>query len=590
MVTTPRLNSLKNTRTLRAFAPLVEFTPKGLAYTLYKIPELERYRTFSIPKKGGGERTICAPEPRIALLQSRLARLLRACIEELENTERRPRSVNHGFHPKRSIVTNARSHKHRRYVLNFDLVDFFGSINFGRVRGLFIKDNHFTLDPAIATIIAQIVCHNNSLPQGAPSSPIISNLIGNILDTRLARLAKRYGCYYTRYVDDLTISTNAKAFPELLASRLPDTPNSWEIGDALTNCIERTGFAINERKTRMQIRGSRQEVTGLIVNEKVNIKAEYYRTVRSMCNSLFQTGFYFVPNEAERGVHLPQKMKDLSPLEGRLSHIYYVKDRRDLDAKVKAEMGFRRSKGMETLYKRFLIYKYFVASDLPVIVTEGKTDIIYLRCAIMSLQQQFPDLVTEKGGRTCAKARFVRPSYINQRVLGLGEGTGCMVGFIERYEKLLQPYKVCTPSRPAIFVLDNDTGGEQVFKWVRKQLHIDVGFESPSLFFHLKANLYLVKTPSKEARQSCMEDLFPTDILNTLIDKKPFDKNKKTGDHKAYGKVVFADRVVRPLAAQIDFIKFAPLLEGIVGSINHYDTSINEGIQISPGTGIAGRS
>ena len=115
-------------------------------------------------------------------------------------------------------MTNAYIHKRRRYVLNLDLEDFFPSFNFGRVRGFFIKDKHFALHERVETIIAQIACHDNELPQGSPCSPVISNLIAHLLDVRLARLAKAHKCTYSRYADDITFSTNRKEFPSDLAA------------------------------------------------------------------------------------------------------------------------------------------------------------------------------------------------------------------------------------------------------------------------------------------------------------------------------------------------------------------------------------
>ena len=97
-------------------------------------------------------------------------------------------------------------------VLNIDLENFFESFHFGRVRGFFIKNNNFLLPIEVATVIAQISCYEGKLPQGAPSSPIISNLICEILDYRLLKIAKKYKLNYTRYADDLTFSTNDKNF------------------------------------------------------------------------------------------------------------------------------------------------------------------------------------------------------------------------------------------------------------------------------------------------------------------------------------------------------------------------------------------
>src|SRR6202040_3753547 len=106
-------------------------------------PDPLKYVTFDIPKRKGGKRSISAPHPMLALLQHRLSKLLYDCLVELKKGPSPWRSLAHGFEQNRSIITNATLHKRRRYVLNLDLEDFFPSINFGRVRGFFIKDQHF---------------------------------------------------------------------------------------------------------------------------------------------------------------------------------------------------------------------------------------------------------------------------------------------------------------------------------------------------------------------------------------------------------------------------------------------------------------
>src|SRR5690606_37911686 len=112
---------------------------------------------------------------------------------------------------------------------NIDIQDFFGSINFGRVWRYFEKQRDFALFPAIARTIAQIACHNKALPQGSPCSPVISNLIAHILDVRMAQLAARTGCRYSRYADDLTFSSNQHDFPAAIAKKIDGT-NLWEPG------------------------------------------------------------------------------------------------------------------------------------------------------------------------------------------------------------------------------------------------------------------------------------------------------------------------------------------------------------------------
>jgi len=252
-----KLQRLRDAKTLDDVARLLGFTPSGLSYILFKLPDAAKYNRFEIPKRSGGKRLIKAPEPRLSLLQRRLANLLYECLEELKKGTPPRRSLAHGFEKGRSIISNASLHKRRRYVLNLDLVDFFPSINFGRVRGFFLKDRHFTLQPAVATVLAQIACFDNELPQGSPCSPIISNLVGQVLDGRLARFAKTHKCTYSRYADDITFSTSKKGFPLEIAVPMPSTEAAWQIGDELQQRIEDTGFKVNDKKTRMQFRGSR---------------------------------------------------------------------------------------------------------------------------------------------------------------------------------------------------------------------------------------------------------------------------------------------------------------------------------------------
>ena len=286
------LDKLQSARSLADLAKLLGYKTNRLSYIIYHMPDTSKYLTFDIAKRSGGRREILAPQGGLKTLQRRLANLLYGCLADLASIEPPRRPLSHGFAKKLSIVTNATLHRNRRYVMNFDLADFFPSINFGRVRGIFIKDRRFSLEPKIATIIAQISCHNNCLPQGSPCSPVISNIIAHLLDIRLVNLAKVHKCTYSRYVDDITLSTNQTDFPSQLAIPKGVT-GEWELSTIVLSEVARCGFKINGLKTRMQVRGSRQLTTGLVVNNKVNVRSEYYRAVRAMCSSLFITGKYF---------------------------------------------------------------------------------------------------------------------------------------------------------------------------------------------------------------------------------------------------------------------------------------------------------
>ena len=207
------LAALKAATSLSDVAKLLGFKPKAVSYLLYKKPAATKYKTFQIPKRNGGQRTIQAPTAALKLLQRKLSVLLQDCVDKINKAKHRKDRIAHGFKRKRSIFTNAREHGHRRWVFNLDLEDFLPTINFGRVRGLFIKNRDFGLRENVATVIAQIACHENSLPQGSPCSPVISNLVGHLLDMRLVRLAFDARCMYSRYADDLTFSTNQGEFP-----------------------------------------------------------------------------------------------------------------------------------------------------------------------------------------------------------------------------------------------------------------------------------------------------------------------------------------------------------------------------------------
>jgi RNA-directed DNA polymerase len=564
------LAKLRDAKTLEDVARLLGFVPNGLSFVLYKIPDANKYVSFEIPKRGGGMRLIKAPESRLALLQRRLANLLYDCLDELrKGAPPSRRSLAHGFERERSIITNANLHKRRRYVLNLDLQDFFPSINFGRVRGFFLKDKHFALQPKAATILAQIACHENELPQGSPCSPVVSNLIGHLLDSRLARFAKTHKCTYSRYADDITFSTSRRAFPPELAFPVPGTEAEWRLGAELREKIEHSGFKINDKKTRMQFRTSRQVTTGLMVNEKVNIRQEYWRAARQMCQALFSTGVYYrmmpatLTGAAAGDPPVKVEFTNLNPIGGVLAHIHQVKEHADF-----RESRAKRDKptAARSLYRQFLFYKHFVALERPVVVPEGKTDSSYLRCAIRRLTAYHPRLGSLALGKFESKISFMNYSATIHDVLEIGHGAAQLRTFIEHYDKRVAEFGHAPLAFPVIVLVDNDDGGKKLFGLAKAKSKVDISYASSEPFYYLGSNLYLVKTPEQVAapHTSCMEALFDAKVLATVLDGKTFDPNKETDAPGKYGKAVFAARVVEPNANKIDFLGFAPLLDRIV--------------------------
>lgn len=235
------------------------------------------YSQFEIAKRSGGTRLISAPTVALRCVQRKLLAVLSRWY--------RPRACVHGFTANRSIVSNASEHERRAVLLNVDLQDFFGSINFGRVRGALIA-KPFSVDPAVATVIARLACRNNQLPQGAPTSPILANMVCMRLDSELHRLAKSLGCRYTRYADDLTFSTNKKEIPsELGVSLNPPYGTHGAVGASLSAVIQSNGFTINTRKVRICGRATAQRVTGLTVNKFPNVHRSYVRQLRAMIHA-----------------------------------------------------------------------------------------------------------------------------------------------------------------------------------------------------------------------------------------------------------------------------------------------------------------
>jgi RNA-directed DNA polymerase len=552
------LQKLREAQTLKGVAKILGFKPSRLAYILYRLPDALKYTSFTIPKRNGDVRQIKAPVAPLRLLQRRLANLLYLCLEEVEKSGAGRRSLAHGFVRGRSIVTNASLHKRRRYVLNLDLENFFPSFNFGRVRGFFIKDKHFSLHEKAATIFTQIACHDNELPQGSPCSPIISNLIGHLLDVGLVRLAKVHKCTYSRYADDITFSSNRKEFPSELAAPIQGTSSQWQLGAPLIAKIEDSGFRIRHQKTRMQLRGSRQVTTGLLVNEKVNVRPEYYRSARAMCHTLFLTGAYYrvVPTSlvedtpGDDSVIVP--IAELGHLEGMLAHIHYVKKR--TPAK-RQDVDKKKPPSAQALYRRFLFYKNFVALRAPLIVPEGKTDSIYLCAAIKQLKIYHPLLGQVVDGTFSTTVRFMNCTRTVHEVLQLGNGSGGFNHLIHTYKRMVEGFGHAPLARPVILLIDNDDGADGVFKAVKNTGGPTISHASSDPFYHLSSNLYLIKTPEKIGigLKSRIEDLFDPELLNTVIDGKTFDPDNEHAEDGRYGKLVFAKKVVKPNAGAIDF-------------------------------------
>lgn len=291
-----------------------------IKYFYYSRPIGDCYKQFSIPKKNGGKRLILAPDDKLKTLQTRLAIRLAEIYT--------PRKGVTGFIPGSNIAKNAKLHSRSKYVFNIDLEDFFPSVKFYRIRGL-LTAQPYSLMPETATVIAHLCTLNGSLPQGAPTSPILSNMFCASMDRLLYSLAVKFKATYSRYADDISFSFKCplRFLPEdivKVSSRQGELSNyRAELGSALAVIIADFGFSENKKKTRLLSRSEKQIVTGLVVNTKANVDRRYIRKTAAMIHSLEQVGEE-VSNE-RRAEKNPGSTTPLAAhVQGRLLFIHQV--------------------------------------------------------------------------------------------------------------------------------------------------------------------------------------------------------------------------------------------------------------------------
>lgn len=213
------------------------------------------YREFKIKKRSGGQRSITAPY--IALLE------MQYWIYENILKTISIHSSAHGFTHKKSILTNSSIHKGQKQLLKLDLKDFFPSIEINRIIYIFKQLGY---PNSIAFYLATICCYKESLPQGAPTSPILSNIVSRKLDSRLIKFAKKFNLKYTRYADDLTFS----------GDNIP-----VKFIEYISDIINDEGFEVNETKTRLYQNKSKRIVTGIsVIGKEIKVPRGYKRKLK----------------------------------------------------------------------------------------------------------------------------------------------------------------------------------------------------------------------------------------------------------------------------------------------------------------------
>jgi RNA-directed DNA polymerase len=310
-------------------------------------PRKPSYSSFTIKKKSGADRTIHAPVKGLKEMQTALNIILQ-CVHD-------PHSAATGFVLGKSIVDNAKVHVGQIYVYNLDLKDFFPSVNKSRVWGrLLVAPFDLNTTPErkkIANMIAGLSCTsmeverfvNNKwvkvttsvLPQGAPTSPTLTNTICERMDKQLSGVAKRFGLNYTRYADDITFSSKHNNYEVSCNTFEKIFVTNSTFDKEIRRIITSQNFHVKESKVRLQKETYRQEVTGLVVNDKVNVTRRYIKQIRQWLYYCETYGYdkayiYFLQKYVSDKTAIPKKKPNMeSVLEGKLQYLKMVKGEND---------------------------------------------------------------------------------------------------------------------------------------------------------------------------------------------------------------------------------------------------------------------
>lgn len=249
-------NSIGNEVGVQELALAIGISPRLLTSFIH-APK-NHYRTFEIGKRGGGKRCIKAPRVFLKTVQYWLLDYVLYSLPVHKQC--------HSYQRKKSILTNALPHVRKKYVANIDIENFFGSVSTKSISNI-LSENGF--EKRTSNIVARLVTESNCLPQGVPTSPLLSNSYLYKFDNFASGFCDNLGVSYSRYSDDITMSGN----------------NKNKIGQvirALRKELRRYGLKLNEPKTRIASRGGQQRVTGVVVNESAAPPRKLRRKVRAM--------------------------------------------------------------------------------------------------------------------------------------------------------------------------------------------------------------------------------------------------------------------------------------------------------------------
>lgn len=586
-----------------------------------------KYNPFEISKKSGGKREIIAPIPELKKIQRHLSRFLTEYYEELYGDIN---FYSNGFLKDKSIITNAKKHRNKTFVLNTDLEDFFPTITFGRIRNFFIKNNKFELSNEISTLIAKIACYKGYLPQGSPCSPIISNFICQILDIRLGKLAQKNRCSYSRYADDITFSTNLKNFPKEIAFTNGDTV---ALGNELISVITRAGFKINFSKSRVYASNTRQEVTNLTVNRKINVSRKYFDNTKAMARNYYLNGCCKINGKSGSYKQILGRFNFINQVEKYNNKLFFKKNEKKLpnnvlslkDQKhevtgqsksnsvpvnlnlnlnspfhfdgnsskgIKYKIGYEYLSARERAYSSFLYYSTFIINEKPLVLTEGKTDIVYLKSALKNLYRNYPELIKYDGKNFEYQISFYRISKLNRYMLNINPSG---LGLFEVLNPLyIFPKKSLVSDNPVIILLDNEESenkplckffgmvhSDELKNSVLTNQYIDLNdanlkeasilSNKSDLFSRLKKSKFFLQIVPKEEGNKDAD-------IETLIDSAYLEEvkfSRKPIKGTEIGKERLSSRVAEDYK-NINFNKFKPIFDNMVKIIKESEENLSQ--------------
>lgn len=327
------LNLLNYVKPMVYGSEVKPFTFSQLNYNAHNSINPDRYRTFTIKKKSGKDRVITAPNPGLKAFQK--------CLNYVFQLVYTPNAHAYGFIPGKSVVDNASVHIGQNYVYNIDLKDFFPSNESGRLYKR-LQSKPLFVNAEVASVITDLCCHpmeverldengnvvrviRSVLPQGAPTSPTLTNILCESLDFKLTKLAKKYGLNYSRYADDITFSSKHNVYQD-----------DSKFIMSLRDIINKSGYIVNKDKTRLQKSGARQEVTGLVVSQnRVNVTKKYIRELRGMLFIWEKYGLdilneHFIPRYLVEKGHVKKNNPNvISVISGKLMYLRMVRGEGD---------------------------------------------------------------------------------------------------------------------------------------------------------------------------------------------------------------------------------------------------------------------